>query len=152
VAIRHDGLLHLAVDLVLGAIGSRHKAVKAFEVAQQTHQANPTGSHFGADQVDGHNQAMQEGKPWGTVKKGHHSRMLVEALVGDPPGLQGAAGPLKRFGRLAQRESLSVQSAILIEESSTGGAIPAAVMRIIALVRVLEYGSHSDLLVHPLPV
>jgi len=34
VAIRHDRLLHLAVDLLLGARGSRDKAGKASEVEQ----------------------------------------------------------------------------------------------------------------------
>jgi hypothetical protein len=102
--------------------------------------------------MDRDHQAMQEGKPRGTVKKGDNRRVLVEALVVGSPGLRGAAGNLKRLGRLTQREALGLQSKVLIEELSTLGAIPASVMIIIALLRVLDYGSHSDLLFHPSPV
>ena len=68
---------------------------------------------------------MQEGQPRSTLKKGHDSRVLVEALLVGPPGLKRAAGNLKRFGRLTQGESLGLQSEILIEELSTLGSIPA---------------------------
>jgi hypothetical protein len=69
-----------------------------------------------------------------------------------PPGLQGASGNLKRFGRLTQGESLGLQSKILIEEVSSLGSTPAWVMLSIASLRVLDDGSHSDLLFHPSPV
>ena len=36
------------------------------------------------------------------MKKGDNSRGLVEALLVRPPGLQGASGNLKRFGRFAE--------------------------------------------------
>jgi hypothetical protein len=152
VAIRHDRLLYLAVDLLLDAIGSHHKAVKGREVKQQTHQANAAGAHFGAHQVNGDNQAMQEGKPRGTVKKGDNRRVLVEALVVGSPGLQGAARHLKRLGRLTQGEPLGMQLTILIEELSTWGATPVLGAIIIALCTGLDYGSHSDLLFHPSPL
>ena len=95
---------------------------------------------------------MQEGKPRGTVKKGDHSRGLVEALVVHPPGLQGASGHLKRFGRLTQGEALGVQSKIRIAEVSSLGSTPAWLMIIMASLRVLDDGSHRDLLFHPWPV
>jgi hypothetical protein len=88
--------------------------------------------------VDRDNQAMQEGQPRGTVKKGDDSRVRVEALLIGPPGLQGASGHLKRLGRLTQGESLGLQSKILIEEVSTLGSIPAWVMISIASLRVLK--------------
>jgi hypothetical protein len=102
--------------------------------------------------VDRDNQARQEGKPRGTVKKGDNSRGLVEALLVRPPGLKGASGNLKRFGRLRQGEALGLQSKILIEEVSSLGSTPAGVMIIIASLRVLDDCSHRDLLFHPLPV
>jgi hypothetical protein len=91
---------------------------------------------------------MQEGQPH-AVKKGDDSRVLVEALVVGSPGLQRAAGHLKRFGRSTQGESLGLQSEILIEEVSSLGATPAWVMIRIASLRLLDDGSHSDLLFHP---
>jgi hypothetical protein len=145
VAICHDRLLYLAINLLLDAIGGRHKAVKSRELEQQTDQANAAGAHFGTDQVNGDNQAMQKGKPWGTAKKGDNSRVLVEALVIGPPSLKGAARNLKRLGCLTQGESLGVQLTILIEELGALASIPAWVMIIIASVCVLDYGSHSDL-------
>ena len=122
------------------------------EADQQTHQANATGTHFGTHQVDRDNQAMQEGQPRSTVKKGDDSRVLVETLLIGPPGLQGASGHRKRLGRLTQGESLGLQSKILIEEVSSLGSTPAWVMLSIASLRVLDDGSHSDLLFHPSPV
>ena len=50
-AVRHDRLLHLTVDLLLRPIGGRDKAIKAGELQQQTHQANATGTDFGAHQM-----------------------------------------------------------------------------------------------------
>jgi hypothetical protein len=66
--------------------------------------------------------------------------------------LKGASGHLKRLGRLTQGESLGLQSKILIEEVRTLGSIPAWVMISIASLRVLNDGSHGDLLFHPSPV
>ena len=57
-AIPHDRLLHLPVDLLLGAIGGTDKAVKAGACEQETHQANATRTDFDTDQVDGQDQAM----------------------------------------------------------------------------------------------
>ena len=63
-------------------------------------------------------QAMQEGEPRDTLKKRHDGGMLVEALLVRPPGLQRAAGHLKRLGRLTLGEPLGLQSAILLKELS----------------------------------
>ena len=50
-AVRHNRLLHLAVDLVLDAIGGADQPIQASEFEQQTHQAHATGTHFGAHQM-----------------------------------------------------------------------------------------------------
>jgi hypothetical protein len=97
--------------------------------------------------MDPKDQAMQEGKPRATVKKGDNGRMLVKTLLVGPPCLQRAAGNLKGSGRLTQGETLGWQSAILIAEISALGAIPAWVTIRVALGRGLDYGSHSDHLV-----
>jgi hypothetical protein len=81
--------------------------------------------------------------------------MVVEALLVRPPGLQRAAGNLKRLGRLTQGEPLGLQSEILIEEVRAWGAIPSwgaiimAFAIIMALWMSLDDGSHSDLLLNP---
>ena len=54
-AVRHDGLFHTTVDLLLHAVGSADKPIKARDPQEQTHKTNPTGSHFGVDQVERHN-------------------------------------------------------------------------------------------------
>jgi hypothetical protein len=45
-----------------------------------------------------------------------------------------------------------MQRTILIEELGTAASTPASVLIIIASWRVLNYGSHSDLLFHPSPL
>jgi hypothetical protein len=91
-AVRHDGLLHVPVDLLLRPIGDRNKAIKACEFQEEANQANTTGTDFGTHQVYPEHQTMQEGKTRGTVKKSHDGGMLVEALLIGPPCLQRAAG------------------------------------------------------------
>jgi hypothetical protein len=97
--------------------------------------------------MDPKDQAMQEGKPRAAVKKGDNGRMLVKALLVGPPCLQRAAGHLKCSSRLTQGEPLGLQLAILIEELSALGAIPAWVTISVALLGGLDDGYHSDLLV-----
>ena len=67
------------------------KPIKARAFPAQAHQAHATRPNFGAHQVDPEDQAMHEGKPRATGKKGDNGRMLVKALVGGPPCLKRAA-------------------------------------------------------------
>jgi len=90
---------------------------------------------------------MLEGKSRGAVEKGHDGGMFVKTFLIRPPGLKRAARNLKGLGRLTQREPLGLQSAILIEEVSALGAIPAWGAILIALCFGLDDGSHCDLLV-----
>jgi hypothetical protein len=99
-SVSHDGRFHLTIDRLLGPVGGRDKAIEASELSQQTHQAHPTGPDVGTSQVDGEHQAMQEGKPRATLKKGHHGGMGIKALVMSPPRPKGATGHLKCLGRL----------------------------------------------------
>jgi len=57
-AIPYNRFLHLAVDLLLDAIGRGNKAIEAYESEEQTHQANATGSHFRAHQMYPENETM----------------------------------------------------------------------------------------------
>jgi hypothetical protein len=95
---------------------------------------------------------MEEGKPWGTVKKGHDGRRRVEALLVRPPGLQRAAGNMQSLGGLTQGEPLGLQIAILVKECSAAAAIPAGVMLIVASLLALDDGSHNDLLFYSSPL
>src|SRR6266404_9206350 len=75
-----------------------------------------------------------------------------ETMQVGPPVLKCTAGHLKRLGGLTQGEPVGLQTKILIEECSTLGARPAWGAIIMALCFGLDYGAHSDLLLHPLPV
>jgi len=68
-AIPHKRVLHLAVALVLDAIGGSNKAIEAYEFAEQTPQANATGTHFRVHQMYPEHETMQEGQPRRAVKK-----------------------------------------------------------------------------------
>jgi len=90
---------------------------------------------------------MEEGKSRGAVEEGHDGGMFVKTFLIRPPSLKCAARNLKCLGRLTQREPLDLQSAILVEEVSTLGAIPAWGAILMALCFGLDDGSHCDLLV-----
>ena len=67
------------------------------------------------------------------------------------PGLQGGSGNLKLLSSLTLGDALGSQLTILLEEVRTFESIPAWLAVIVALLRVLDDGSHSDLLFHPSP-
>jgi hypothetical protein len=89
---------------------------------------------------------MQEGKPRATVKKGDHGGMLVKALLVGPPCLKRAAGNIQHLGRLTLGDALGLQTAILLKQVSAFEAIPALVAIIIVTLLILDYCSHSYLL------
>jgi hypothetical protein len=149
VAVHHDGLFHATVDLVLRPIRGADKPIETRHLQQQTHQANPTGTHFGTHQMERQHQAMQEGKTGHTVKKRHDSRTLVEALLVRPPRLQRAPRHLKHLGRLTLGDALGLQIAIPLKKVSAFEAIPALVLIIVASLRLLDYRAHSYLLLQP---
>ena len=51
VAVCHDGLFHMTVDLLLRPIRSPDKPIEARQLQHQTHQANPTGANLDTDQM-----------------------------------------------------------------------------------------------------
>jgi hypothetical protein len=62
VAVRHKGLLHTPVDLVLRPIRGDDKAIEARELQEQTYKAHPTRPHLDIHQVDRQDRSMQEGE------------------------------------------------------------------------------------------
>ena len=151
VAVRHDRLFHVTVDLLLRPIGSPDKPIEARQLQEQTHQANPTGAHLDTHQMERQDQAMQEGETGDAVKKRHDRGTRIEALLVRPPRLQRAAGHVKHLGRLTLGEPLGLQIAILLKQLSAFDAIPALVAILIASLLVLDDCSHSYLLFHPSP-
>ena len=62
------------------------------------------------------------------------------------PGLQSRSGNLELFGGLTLGDALSSSLPVLFKEVRTFESIPAWLALRVALLLVLNYGSHSDLL------
>ena len=63
-----------------------------------------------------------------------------------PPGLKGRSGNLELLGGLTLGDALSSQLSVLCKEVCTFKSIPAGLALRVALLLVLDDGSHSDLL------
>ncbi len=70
----------------------------------------------------------------------------VEALMPRPPGLKGRSGNLELCGGLTLGDALGAQRPVLRKEVRTFESIPAWLAVMVALLRVLDEGFHSDLL------
>src|SRR5215475_6835186 len=90
---------------------------------------------------------MQEGETGNAVKQRHNCGMLIKVLLVCPPGLQGTAGHVKHLGRLTLGHPLGCEFAIACKLLRPFEALPALLASRIAPLRVLEYYSHSYLLV-----
>jgi hypothetical protein len=146
VAVRHDGLLHTTVDLVLRPIRGANKPIQPRELQEQTHQANPTRAYLDTDQVDGQDQSMQESETGHALEKRHDRGTLVQALLIHPPRLQRAAGYVKHLRGLTLGETLSLEIAILRKQISTFETSPALVAILVASLLSIDYRSHRSLL------
>ena len=62
------------------------------------------------------------------------------------PGLQGGSGNLELLSGLTLGDALGSQLPVLLKEVRAFEAIPAWLAVRVALLRVLDDGSHSDLL------
>jgi hypothetical protein len=94
---------------------------------------------------------MQASETWNAVKKGHDRGTLVETFLVRLPRLEGAAGPITLVGCLTLGEAVGVPLERLIKVCSAFQATPSWEVCLIAWLPALDYGSHSALLVHPLP-
>jgi hypothetical protein len=146
VTVRHHSLFHATVDLLLRAIGGADKPMEACEPQEQTHQANPTGTHCGIHQVERSHQPMEEGETRHTLKKRHDRGALIEALLVRPPRLQCAARHVKHLCRLTLGEALGLQIAIPLTQLSAFDAVPTLMAVSIATLLILDDGAHSSLL------
>jgi hypothetical protein len=70
----------------------------------------------------------------------------IEGVMPEAPGLQGGSGNLKLLSRLTLGHALGSQLTIVLEEVRTFESIPAWLAVRVALLRVLDDGSPSDLL------
>jgi hypothetical protein len=152
VAVRHDSLFNATVDLLLRPRGGADTPMETCEPHAQTHQAHPTGTHFGPHQVDRQNESMQEGETGDTLKKGHDRGTRIKALLIRPPCLQRATGSLKHPGCLTLGDALGLQVAIPLKQRSAFEAIPALGAIIVASLRLLDDCAHSSLLCNPSPL
>jgi hypothetical protein len=58
VAIGHQRLFNVDIDLLLSTLGGGHKAVEARQMEKETPQANATGPNFAVDEMAGNHEAM----------------------------------------------------------------------------------------------
>jgi hypothetical protein len=75
-----------------------------------------------------------------------HMGTDVEAVMPRPPGLKGRSGNLELCGGLTLGDALDSQLPVRLKEVRTLESIPAWLAVRVALLRVLDEGSHSDLL------
>ncbi len=145
VALRHARLLPLTVPLGLRPIRGRDQAIQARECAQQTPQAQTTGTHCGTHQGSPEHQTREAGTSRGAGEKGHDGGRFVTTCLLRPPSLQGAARNLPCLGGLPPREPVDWQSARRVEAVSTWGAMPAWGAISMAWCCGWDDGSHGDL-------
>jgi len=91
-------------------------------------------------------EAMQESKTGDAVKKRHNRGTLIEILLVRPPGLQCTAGHVKHLRRLTLGHPLGCEIAIALKPLRAFEATPVLVAILIATLLVLDYCSHSYLL------
>jgi hypothetical protein len=70
----------------------------------------------------------------------------IEGVVPYTPGLQSGSRHLELLGSLTLGEALSSQLPVLFKEVCAFESIPMGLAFRVALLLVLDYGSHSDLL------
>ncbi len=145
-AVGDHRFFNLTVDLVLSAIGGRDKAVKTAQLEEETDQAHAARSDFDTNEVEGHHQSVHTSESRATLKESGHIGTDIQGVMPCTPGLQGGSGNLKLLSNLTLGHALGSQRTILLEEVRTFESIPAWLAVIVALWRILDSGSHSDLL------
>ena len=108
VAVGNDRLFNLEVHLLLSPIGGGHKAVKAGEVEEETHQAHAACPDFDAEQMEGKHQAVSECQSGTALQELGDMVADIERIVPDTPGLQGRSGNLELLGSLTLGETLKL--------------------------------------------
>jgi hypothetical protein len=89
---------------------------------------------------------MCEGKSGTALKELGHLGTDIEGVVPPTPGLQGGSGNLKLFGGLTLGDPLNLQCEIVLKQVSSLETHPARLALRVAVLLVLDDGSHRDLL------
>ena len=131
---------------MLSAIGGRDKAVQTAQREEETGQANAARSDCDTNEVEGHHQPVHKSESGTTLKESGHIGTDIKGVMPCPPGLKSGAGHLKLLSSLTLGQALGSQLTIVLEEVRTCASIPAWLAVMVALLRILDDGSHSDLL------
>ena len=97
--------------------------------------------------MEGHHKTMQERQSRSALKELCDVGTTIEGVVPEAPGLKSRAGHLEFFRGLTLGDALDSQFPVLLKEVRAFKSVPAWFVRIrVALLTILNYGSHSDLL------
>jgi hypothetical protein len=96
--------------------------------------------------MEAHHQPVYKSKSGAALKERCSMRTAIEGVVPEAPGLQGRSRNLELFGGLTFGEALDSQLPVRLKEVRAFEAIPAWLALRVALLLVLDDGSHSDLL------
>ena len=127
--------------LWLRPIGSRHKAVPAGEVEQETHQTHAARTDLDTEERHSQNAPLQACQARTALKTRGPMGAAIERGLPGLPRLPGGAGPLKRLGRLALRYSVSVQVERGLEQ--VGPLKPVPELMAVAMVAVWQSASRA---------
>jgi len=134
------------VDLGLRARGGGDQAVQSTPREAETGQAQAARPDCDAHEGEGQHQPVPQSASGTTVQASGHIGTESQGVRPCPPGLQGAAGHLKRLCRWPLGQALGSPRTRVREEGRTFASIPAWLAVIVAWWRVLDDGSHRDLL------
>jgi len=96
--------------------------------------------------VKGHYEPVHKSESGTALKESGHIGTDIKGLMPCAPGLKSGSGNLKLLSRLTLGQALGLQLTIVLEEVRTFESIPPWLTAIVALLRVLDDDSHSDLL------
>jgi hypothetical protein len=145
-AVGDQRCFNLTVDLLLSALGGRDKAVQTPQLEEETGQANTARPDFDAHEVEGQHQPVPTSESGTTLKESSHLETDIPGVMPCTPGVQRGAGNLKLLSRLTLGHTLGSQRTIGLAEVRPFEAIPAWLAVSVTWLRVLDDGSHSDLL------
>ena len=97
--------------------------------------------------MEGHHETMQERQSRSALKELCDVGTTIEGVVPQAPSLKSRAWHLECFRGLTLGDALDSQLPVLLKEVCAFKSVPAWLATIrVALLTVLNYGSHSDLL------
>ncbi len=91
-------------------------------------------------------EAVQERQSRAALKELGDVGTDIQGVVPEAPGLQGGSRDLELLGSLTFGETLSAQLPVLLKEVCAFESTPTGLACRVALLLILNDGSHSDLL------